>query len=295
MLIVFNPTAGRRSPGLLWQALDVLSAHGIKTEMIATRFPGHAAALARHAVKNGTRMVIAAGGDGTIAEVATGLAGSSVPLGVIPTGTANVLAHEFNLPFMPGAIAATLADGHTQALWPGIATGSAGSRLFVQMIGAGFDARVVQRLPLGLKRIFGRGAYVMQTLRELPRTDFAPVRLRIDGTDHQAASVIVCKGRYYGGRHVLAPGACSRERGFSVVLFRHGGPLRTLCYGAALPWGTLARAPGVEQIRGHQIDFLGNAPIPLQADGDRAGFTPVSIRDAVAPIRLVVPADPAPA
>jgi YegS/Rv2252/BmrU family lipid kinase len=290
MLIVFNPTAGRRRPALLWQAMDVLSTHGIRIELAETRFPGHAERLARDAARAGQGMVVAAGGDGTIAEVASGLHGSPAKLGIIPIGTANVLAHELGLPFQARPVAAALSTGHTRPLWPGIASGHAGSRLFVQMMGAGFDAAVVHRLPTGLKRLFGRGAYVMQTLRELVRYDFDPIRLRIDGTDRQAASVIVSKGRYYGGRYLLAPEAQADQPGFSVVLFRHGGPLRTLLYGAALPLGRLGRAPGVEQIRAHEIDFLGNAPRPLQADGDRAGFTPVSIRDASAPIHVVVPA-----
>ena len=69
-------------------------------------------------------MVVAAGGDGTIAEVANGLLGSSTRLGVIPLGSANVLAHELALPFEPRAVAAALAFGRTRPLWPGVARGA---------------------------------------------------------------------------------------------------------------------------------------------------------------------------
>jgi diacylglycerol kinase family enzyme len=234
-------------------------------------------------------MVVAAGGDGTIAEVAAGLIGTTTPLGVIPLGTANVLAHELGLPFRPQAIAACLAHARTQPLWPGVARGGTGSRLFVQMIGAGLDARVVHRLPLGLKRLLGRGAYVWQTLRELLRYDFQPISLRVDGRDCQAASVVVSKGRYYGGHYMMAEDARTCEPGFSVVMFKQGGIGRALLYGAALPLNLLSRTPGIERIRASRIDFLGNLPMPLQADGDRAGFTPVTIQDAPQPIRIVVP------
>ena len=71
-------------------------------------------------------MVVAAGGDGTIAEVASGLMGSPARLGVIPLGTANVLAHELALPFEPRAVAAALAFGRTRPLWPGVARGADG-------------------------------------------------------------------------------------------------------------------------------------------------------------------------
>src|SRR5487761_2782783 len=98
MVIVFNPAAGNRRVHRLWRVLDILAA-------------------------NGVRWVVAAGGDGTIAEVASGLLGTGAALGVIPLGTANVLAHEYALPFAPRAVAAALAFGRTRPLWPGLAEG----------------------------------------------------------------------------------------------------------------------------------------------------------------------------
>ena len=287
MVIVFTPFAGRRRAALLWQVVDILSANGLRLQLLATRGPGDAEQLARKAAHGGASMVVAAGGDGTIADVANGLIGSDIPLGVIPLGTANVLAHELALPFAPVAIAAALAFGRTQLLWPGIARGPDGPRLFVQMLGAGFDAHVVHQMPIGLKRIFGRGAYALQTIWELTRYTFTPIRLRLDGQEAEAASVIVSKGRLYGGQYLLSPDAQPREPGFSVVLFDHASVGATLAYGAALLLGTLARAPGVRHVRASRIDLLGNEPIPLQTDGDKAGFAPVSIQDAPAPIRLV--------
>jgi YegS/Rv2252/BmrU family lipid kinase len=288
MVIVFNPFAGRRRAALLWQVVDILSANGMRLELLATRGQGDAEQLARKAAQDGATMVVAAGGDGTIAEVANGLIGFEIPLGIIPLGTANVLAHELALPFAPTAVAAALAFGRTQLLWPGVASGPNGPRLFVQMLGAGFDAHVVHHMPTGLKRIFGRGAYVLQSMWELTHHEYRPIRLRLDGQDAEAASVIVSKGRLYGGSYLLSPAARPTEPGFSVVLFDNAGKVATLVYGAALLLGTLSRASGVRHIRAQQIDLLGNAPTPLQTDGDAAGFVPVSIHDAPAPIRVVV-------
>ncbi|HXA25191.1 MAG TPA: acylglycerol kinase family protein, partial [Acetobacteraceae bacterium] len=101
---MFNPVAGRRRTNLLWPVLDVLVANGVRIDLAETHGPGHARALAREAVCAGASMVVAAGGDGTIAEVADGLLGSPARLGVIPLGTANVLAHELALPFAPRAV-----------------------------------------------------------------------------------------------------------------------------------------------------------------------------------------------
>ena len=291
MMVIFNPTAGRRRSHLLWRVLDVLSANGIRLDLAETRHAGHAAALARDAAASGVRLVVAAGGDGTIAEVVGGLSGSAARLGVIPLGTANVLAWELGLPFSPMAVASALAFGRTRTLWPGVASTPEGARVFVQMLGVGLDAQVVHRLSLPLKRAVGRAAYVAQTVRELARYEFAPLRVRLDGQDVAAASVIVSKGRLYGGRYTLAPCARPGEPGFTVALFDRAGPMSALLYGVALPLNLLPRAPGLRLVRAARVEILGDEGArtsPAQADGDPAGCTPVRVCDAGGPVEVVV-------
>jgi diacylglycerol kinase family enzyme len=289
MVIVFNPAAGNRRVYRLWRVLDILAANGIRCEVLRTGGAGDARALAAAAAAAGAELVVAAGGDGTIAEVASGLIATGVPLGVIPLGTANVLAREYALPFAPRAVAAALAFGRTRPLWPGLATPSEGpARLFVQMLGVGFDAAVVHAIRPGLKRLLGRGAYVAETLLRLPGYDFSPIRVRLDGVETEAASVIVTKGRLYGGPYLLAPEARPEEPGFSVVLFEHAGPRAALCYGAALPLGRLARMPGVRRVRAARVEFPGNRARPAQSDGDPAGMAPRLVTDAAAPLALIV-------
>ncbi len=149
MIIIHNPAAGQRRVNRLWRVLDILTASGVQVDLVQTRYAGHATVLAREAAAGGRRMVVAAGGDGTIAEVTAGLNGSGVPLGVIPLGSANVLAQELSLPFAPACVARALAFGRTRPLWPGIATSGSTERVFVQMLGVGLDAQVVHRLPSG--------------------------------------------------------------------------------------------------------------------------------------------------
>jgi diacylglycerol kinase (ATP) len=266
----------------------VLVANGVRIELAETHRAGHAEALAREAACRGAQMVVAAGGDGTIAEVANGLMGSPARLGVIPLGTANVMAHEMALPFEPRSVAAALSFGRTRPLWPGVARTDDASRLFVQMLGVGLDAQVVHNLPVPLKRALGRSAYAFQTLREIAFYPYRPVRVRLDGEETQAASVIVSKGRLYGGRFMLAPAACAGEPGFSVVLFDRAGMGWALTYGAALPFNLLARAPGIRHVRARCIEFIGNESLPAQADGDAAGRTPMRITDAPSAIPVVV-------
>ncbi len=288
VIIIFNPAAGRRRAYALWRVLDVLAANGMRMEVAETSHAGHATQLARDAANGGASLVVAAGGDGTIAEVANGLAGSQARLGVIPLGTANVLAHELSLPFTPRAVAAALAFGRTCLLWPGVATGPGSTRLFVQMVGVGLDAQVVHRLSPPLKRMIGKGAYVAQTLREMSRYPFPRLRLRLDGEETEAASVIVSKGRLYAGRFVLAPDADPCQPGFRVALFERYGPAAAMAYAAALPLNLLPRMPGLRIQAAATVEIGGWESVPAQADGDPAGATPITIRDAAGPIRVVI-------
>ncbi len=288
MLVIYNPTAGRRRVSRLWTVLDVLVAHGVRLEVVETRHAGHAAELAREAAHDPDALVVAAGGDGTIAEVAAGLQGGRARLGIIPLGTANVLAHELNLPTGAVGLAATLASNRQRPLWPGIASSTEGERLFVQMLGIGFDAHVVHHISRIAKRALGKGAYVAQTLRELPRYGFEPIQLLIDGEEAEAGSVIVAKGSLYGGPYLLAPDARPDEPGFSVILFEQAGIGPALVAGAALPLNRLGRVPGAVHKRASEIVVKGTQALPAQADGDPAGTTPLRITDALSPISVMV-------
>ena len=291
MLIVFNPAAGARRRQRLARALAALGRLGLRPELAETRHPGHATLLAREAAGRGVPLVVAAGGDGTIAEVANGIAGSAAALGLLPLGTANVLACELGVPPAPERAAEVLAAGRMAVLHPGRAHYPDGRmRLFVQMLGAGFDAQVVHRLDLRLKRHLGRGAYVLQALREMARYRFPRFTAELDGAAETVVSAIITKGRLYAGRHLLAPAARPEEPGFQVALFRGGGPFRAALYGAALPLDLLPRLPGVELRPAMRIRLLDGA-VPAQADGDPAGTLPLGVEDAPGPLRVLLPRD----
>jgi diacylglycerol kinase family enzyme len=289
MLIIFNPVAGRRRAAALWRVLDLLVENGVQIEVAETQHAGHATQLARAAACEGRPMVVAAGGDGTIAEVANGLLGSATSLGIIPLGTANVLAKEYRLSTGPRAVANALAYKRTKQLWPGIARLEGREHVFVQMVGLGFDGAVVHGLQPLLKRVIGRGAYVWQSLWESVAYGFPKVRLMVDGKDYEAASVVVSKGRLYGGPYLLAPNAASTAPGFQVALFENPGTFAALLSGAALPLGLLPRCPGVRVVAGTCVEFFAdNGAILTQSDGDALTGTPSMVVNAGSPIALVV-------
>jgi diacylglycerol kinase (ATP) len=294
MIIVFNPAAGPRRRALLDPVLAALAARGAEVELRATGGPGDATRIAREAALPADRLIVAAGGDGTIAEVAAGLldnpARMDFRLGVIPLGTANVLAHEIGLARRPEAVVAALLDGRLRPLHVGRIGEGATARAFLMMAGAGFDAAVVAAVGPRLKRLLGKGAYVLHTLRLAATGRFAPLDVIVDGVPMRAKSVVVCNGAHYGGPYRLAPNADLGASGFEVVLLDGAGGAGLVAQGLRLMRGTLHSAPGTRIVTARVIEIIGGGP--LQADGDIVAFLPTRIQASCGFLTLTGPLSP---
>ena len=284
VVVIFNPTAGRRRGRRLAAALARLGREGVLFALRRTLRRGDAERLAQEAEQGAT--VVVAGGDGTANEAANGLlAAGGGRLAVIPLGTANVLAAELGIRGIDAALAAVSA-GRPLAFRPGLANG----RGFLMMAGAGFDAHVVAGISPGLKRMVGKGAYVLETLRQLWRFGYPGYRVTVDGRVHEAASVVVARGHYYAGSYVLAPEARLEQAALHVCLFRRRGPLAVLRYALALGLGRIARCPGFEILRGREVTIEGPPGDPVQGDGDIIARLPVRIALSPTTIELLRPA-----
>lgn len=273
VLLIVNPTAGARKLGRARRAVEALGRLGVAATVRETTCRGDAERFAAAASLAEFDAVVAAGGDGTINEVANGLGRHSPPLGIVPLGTANVFASELGLPLSPEAAARAIVEGRPRPVFVGAANG----RRFLQMAGAGFDARVVEGVSGDLKRLLGKGAYVWRTAIELGRYEFQPLRVELDGAPYEAASAIVANGRFYGGRFVAAPCASPERPSFEVVLFRRPGRIGALRALAALGAGGLGRLPEVEIKTARRIAIAGPGGAPVQADGDVIGRLPIQI------------------
>jgi YegS/Rv2252/BmrU family lipid kinase len=288
-LVIFNPTAGWRRRRRLDTTLRLLREAGVVCELAETRGRGDAEALAREAADAARppSLVIAAGGDGTINEVANGLIAGLAPppLAILPLGTANVLAAEIDLATTPEAVAAAILGRRCLDM----PVARANNRAFLLMAGAGFDAHVVEGVRPAVKRLLGKGAYVLETGCQMLRFRFPRYRVTVDGVEYHAASVVVARGRFYGGRHLAAPDARLDADGFQVCLFERGGRLAVLRYGAALLFGRLPKAAGYRIVPGRHVTVEGPAGDPVQADGDIIARLPVRIDLAPRRLSLVVP------
>lgn len=282
ILVVYNPIAGRRRRRFLSRVLEALERRGLSVRLEPTKKRGDAEDLARGA--DADRIVVA-GGDGTINEALNGLPENGPPLAVIPLGTANVLAHELGVAAGADAVADAIVEGSPRDVTLGVVNG----RRFSMMAGVGFDAHVVRDVDTKLKRAIGKGAYMIETLRQLMK--FAPryYDVRIDGVAYRAASVILCNGHYYGGRFVAAPNARLDVPEFQAVLFGRAGQWATIRYAVALALGRLPYLADVTILPARVVEIDGAPDEPVQADGDIVTHLPARFEAKPRAARLVGP------
>lgn len=286
MLLVFNPTAGRRR-GRLDAILKTLRARGWDVALQETTGPADATRIARDEASHYDVLAVA-GGDGTLNEAANGLADvmdHAPALAVLPFGTANVLAHEIGLGIDEARITEAAAAGRPTEIYLGQANG----RRFLLMAGVGFDAAVVAGVGTALKRRFGKGAYVWRMLVELCRYRFPAFTVTIDGTAYPCASAIVAKGHFYGGRFVCAPDVKLTDADFQVCLFLSAGRLAVLRYAIALGMGRLHKLGDVKLLRGRDIRIDGPVGAPVQGDGDIIAALPATLSIVPGPITVLYP------
>jgi diacylglycerol kinase (ATP) len=286
ILIIYNPISGRRRRGFLEQVLLRLRAGGCVPEVSCTEKRGDAERIAAAASPNYFDAIAVAGGDGTINEVLNGMTRSPLPLGIIPMGTANVLAAEIGLDVTPDAVAETLLEGRRKRIDVGMADG----RRFVMMAGVGFDADVVQGINPRFKRAVGKGAYVWQSLVEMLRYRPQTFHLSIDGTAHTAASAVFANGHYYAGTFTCAPEARLTDGRLHVCLFKASGRLSIVRYGLALMLGTLHKRHDIEILPATHIGVAGGTGSPVHGDGDILATLPLDVRMDATGVELIVPA-----
>jgi len=228
-LLIYNPTSGgRRHRRFLEieQAVRILKDAGITTEIAATTAAGSAQGIARQAVEQRRGMVIACGGDGTVNEIINGLAGSAVPMALLPAGTANILAKELRIPWDIPHAARLIHDGVIRRVALGLASSlngnhsadmPSGGRYFVSVGGAGPDGAIVNAVNGELKKRAGVLAYWAEGLRQLVSYDFPEMRVRSDGQEHLASILVVGRTVNYGGPFKITTDADLYEDQFELM------------------------------------------------------------------------------
>ena len=288
--LVVNTGAGLSRPWLVEEVTSALERAGAS---VARETLGEFAQI-RRLVRTAARsqrydVVVAAGGDGTIRAAAAGISGTDVPLGIIPCGTANVLAQEIGLKATPELVCDMLRNGPQLP----IACARANGEPFLLMAGAGFDARVVGGLNHGLKGRIGKAAYAGPVLGALLRP-LDTLSVTIDKKSYDASWVVIANARHYAGRFVLAPRTGIHQRGLEAVLFTARNRAVLLGQLLSLLRGRLDKRAGRHgDVAMHQcshVKISAPVPVPVQIDGDPFGVTPLEAQTGTDAIHLIVPA-----
>lgn len=275
--LIYNPRSGRQQHGRILDGIfATFRQGGIAVEPLPTASPGDATTIARRLAADGkVRTVFSLGGDGTAREVAAGLLGSEVALGVLPGGTANLLALSLGLPQDPVDAASALLRFRPRPFDVGLA----GSTPFLMMVSAGLDAFVLSRLNTQLKWRFGKGAIACQGVYEWWRYGYPELRLTVDGEPLTASFAAVSNIPYYAGSFQLAPGARPDDRKLNLVAFRGTGRIAMLSFTADVLRAVHIHRADVLYRTVEEVVLAEPAGAVAQVDGDVcAERLPVQIR-----------------
>jgi len=282
----------RAGPELLARLVAVMEQAGSEVIELPTHRPGDARELAQQAAVTDADLVVIAAGDGTLNEAVNGLAGTRVPLAVLPLGTANVLATELGLPRDPVKAARLIPTLQPERVSVGLLRASPEiHRYFLLMAGVGLDAHVVVHVDLEWKKRLGKLAYWLGGFQQLGRR-FPEFEVRLDGQTWCSSFTLVSRVRNYGGDLEIARTACLLDDCFELVAFSGQDSFRYLLYLTGVLANLLDKLPGVRIAKVRSVEFYPPPGIEIlvQVDGEVAGQLPASVELVPDALTLLIPA-----
>jgi YegS/Rv2252/BmrU family lipid kinase len=291
--LIFNPAAGGARGRKFIEQLR----REVKDICFATtRAEGDGERLAAQLAAEGCTTFIAGGGDGTVNEVLNGMMsatqGKPIRLGTLPLGTQNVFAAELGIPRRPLEAWRVIQQGRTRLIDLPTVTcqrnGGQTRRFWVQLAGAGFDARAVQEVNRKRKKLLGPLEYIIAGLKVAAEP--APLlQLEADGRCIEGKFVIVGNGRFYGGPFALFPQASNRDGKFDVCVFQSGGYLDFLRYFQGVLRGVHPKFSDVKLLCASQLYLRSAQPVPLEVDGELLGVLPCGFEMLPRSLEVIVP------
>ncbi|HMA30166.1 MAG TPA: diacylglycerol kinase family protein [Thermoanaerobaculia bacterium] len=294
-LLVYNPqsgSAGRRPDvaGVVARA----ARRGLDLLPLPTERPRHATELVAARLGEALDLVAVAGGDGTVGEVAEALLGTDVPVAILPTGTANVVAREYG-------IGRTVAEGEralTSSRAEPITVWRAAGRTCLISAGVGFDARVMKNIVPVLKRLFGRTGIAWTATMEWLKYEFPPIE--VTGVDAEGASfsveatfAVAANTRRYGGDAIVSPFADPSDDLLDLVLFGSRSRWTLMRWYGRLSRGKAAHLSlegcSRRAVRSFTARSRAKYELDVQIDGDALTTTPFAMGPAAGRVRIVVP------
>jgi len=284
LALLVNPTSGKGRGGrLLDPVADRLRLSGIDVDVVVGRDADEAFDRLRNRVAAGVDGVVAVGGDGLLNLALQVVAGTDVPLGIVPAGTGNDIARALGLALDDPVAAVDLAvAGRTRPVDLGRASG----RWFAGVLGSGFDSMVNERANR-LTWPSGRSRYNLAILAELRTFKPVPYTLELDGETWQTEAMLVAVGNgpSYGGGMRVCPDALLDDGLLDVTVL---GPISKLEFLRVFPTvykGTHVDHPAVTVRRAHQVS-IASPGVTAYADGERVSVLPVHIEAVPGALRV---------
>lgn len=292
-LVLLNPGASGGQPEALRRRLGgAFAARGVPFDIVEPATPDEALAITQAAARRGVRAVAAVGGDGTVLIALRGTAGTDVPVAIIPFGTGNQLAHNFDIPNSLEDSVRVAVEGEVVELDLGRANGEP----FALIAGAGLDAEVMADATSELKNRLGFGAYLYSGLKHVitpPSADF-----RIVADDHdvrvKASMVLLANAGHLGGGPFplevkVAPESSFQDGLIDVCIFAP----RNLPEVARILWRVARRQFGGDErmifLQARHVRIDAEPPVAIQIDGEPRGETPIEAVIEPLSARILVP------
>ncbi len=299
VFVVLNPVAGFTDASAVRQTITrFCEEHHWQCDIHETAKDEDLRKLVRDYLKQGTDIVIAAGGDGTVSAVVSGMVNSRVPMGILPAGTGNVFARDLGIPLNLDGALNLLGDKHVvQELDIMEVSEISKPDYYVMNVSVGISSLIMRKTGREEKRRFGFLAYIYNAIGFILHSDLHPFLVKVDNKQlHISATEVMLANCKLMGLQPQFDG---------VDVNPHDGSLDMFIVRAKSLKGYLSviarfirrRKPGEDaQLRylnvRKEIEIQSNPPMPVQADGEVIGKTPVKVRLVPGALRVIVPAKP---
>jgi diacylglycerol kinase (ATP) len=271
--LIYNPGAGqaRKSEAEVSEVVREFEKYDINITPSPTFPDASIPDMVKGLVQDSPDLLVGWGGDGTIHEVVNGMFGTDLPVGLIPGGTANLLARELNISHLMKEAVRIIGEGKTIQ----ISLGRANKKYFLLMVGIGFDSEVIRNVDWHLKRRMGYLAFGLAAIRTAIDYKYPKITLRVNGSEKECVFAVICNAREYAAFFRLAPDADISDEYLYIVLFKEAGLGSLIRYGLYAWQSRHLTLKSVESLRVRTIEAIGAGEIPVQADGELIGYLPM--------------------
>ena len=298
-VFLVNPASANGSTGRRWPELARrAAAAGLEGATLFSERQGHLAELAREAALDGAELLVVVGGDGSVNEVANGLAGlgRQPEVAIVPRGTGWDFSRTFGIPRKVDDAVHVALEGDVRTIDVGRASyrawdGSDATTSFANVASAGMSGAIAKRANETSKALGGKASYLWATFAVFSGWEATEIEVVVDGERRTGRmfDVVVANGRFFGGGLQICPEAEPDDGLFDVLTIGDVTKRDLVLTMPKMYRGTHLPHPKAELLRGPSVTVTSETPLPIELDGEQPGTTPATFEVAAGALRLRVP------